>query len=319
MKTCKNCGASINDDARFCTNCGADTFAGADEERTAVLSEASAEPATDNTVSGGEYYQPEAAQTESAEQSGAYYQPAGSNAESDTSSAYTYAVPTDQVPVGKGKKSKGRIGAIILSVVIIIGVILFKIGVRVLDYVDFGDVASSLSTISEGYETSTAYINSSINLTIDSSKGGMDLFSAEEKEYYLGDSANSYETYLYDFDTNESIRVLMATGNLADSTVNMKKKVAELVEDIYEDDTACKISDVYERKIAGNTYTCVDVSETVNDPDYGTYYIEQSLCFIRSSTVFLEIVIDAYPEETGRHPQDLIDQYFVEMFNILLK
>lgn len=313
MKTCKNCGASINDDSRFCTNCGADTFEGVAEEQTAVLSEAVAQPATDSDVSGGEYYQPAAEQTEPAPQSGeVYYQPAESTADGDATSSYTYAVPTDQVPVGKGSKKGrlGRIGAIILSVIVIVGVILFKVGLKALDYIDIGDVASSLSSISEGYETSTSYINSSANFTIDSSKGGMKVLSSEEKRYYFGDDGDNYETFLYDETTGEYIYVMIAEGNISESAQKMDKFVLDIAEYIYEGETGYKIGDVYEREIAGNTYTCVDISQTATD-SYGTYYLEQTLCFVRSSNVFLEISITTYPEETGNHSQDLIDQYII--------
>lgn len=298
MKTCKNCGASINDDSRFCTQCGADTFDGVTEEQTAVLSEASAQPATDSDVSGGEYYQP-----------------AEGTADGDATSSYTYAVPTDQVPVGKGSKKGrlGRIGAIILSVIVIVGVILFKVGLKALDYIDIGDVASSLSSISDGYETASSYINSSVNFTIDSSKGGLEILSDEDKKYYFADSADSYETYLYDFDTDECIYVMIAEGSVSESTQKIKDFVKDFVEYVYEGETDCNIGDVYERDIAGNTYTCVDVTQTVNDPNYGTYYLEQTLCFVKSSNVFLEISVTAYPEETGRHTKDLIDQYIIPM------
>lgn len=316
MKTCKNCGASINDDSRFCTQCGADTFEGAAEEQTAVLSEPSAQPATDSGVSGGEYYQPAAAQAEPADQSGeVYYQPAESSTESSAASAYTYTVPTDQVPVGKGKKKGrfGRVGAIILSVIIVVGAILVKVGIRALDYIDLGDVASSLSSISEGYENEslTAYINASVNFTIDSTKGGMEILSDEAKYHYFGDNSDIYETYLYDFDTDEGIYVMMAEGTVAESATNLKSFAKEIAESIYEGESNVKFGDVYELEIAGNKYTCIDITQTVEDDYYGSYVTEQTLCFIKSTNVFLEISVTAFPEETGRNTKDLIDQYIV--------
>lgn len=310
MKTCKNCGASINDDSRFCTQCGADTFEQEAQEETAVIAEASAQPATDSNVNSGEYYQPEA-QAEAPAQSGeVYYQPVDGNAENSTASTYTYAVPTDQVPVGKGKKGKGRVWAIIAAVIVILGIVI-RVGLGALGI--FGEVADKLSSISEGFETSTSYVNSSIDLTIDTTKGGMKILSDYDQEYVFGIDPDDYETFIYDYDTDEYIYVMMAEGNLAEAAQNMKSFVADIAKSLYANQTNYEIGDVYERDIAGNTYTCVDISQTVNDPGYGTYYLEQTLCFIKSSTMFLEISITVYPEETGNHAQDIIDRYFVEM------
>lgn len=301
MKTCKNCGASINEDSRFCTQCGADTFADNAEEQTAVVTEASAEletdvpvsesPVSDSTVSSGEYYQPAADTT----------------AASAGASTYTYAVPTDQTPVGKGKKKTG-VWAIIAVVIVVLG-ILVRVGFGALGI--FGDVADKLSLISEGYETSTAYINSSINLKIDASKGGMTVLSDSEKRDYFGIDPSTYETFIYDMDTDEYIYVMIAAGSLAESAQNMKSFAKEIAEYVYEGESNYKIGDAYELEIAGNKFTCVDIVQTVeDDPYYGTYVSEQTLCFIKSTTTFLEISITTYPEETGNHAQDIINQYF---------
>lgn len=310
MKTCKNCGASINDDSRFCTSCGADTFEQAAEEQTVVNAEASAQPETDGSVSGGEYYQPEAEQTAAAQSGEVYYQPVDGTAESSTASAYTYTAPADQVPIGKGKKGKGRIGAIIAVVIVILGIVL-RIGIKALDYIDIGDVASNLSSISKGYETPDAYINSSVNLKIDASKGGMDVLTDTEKKDWFGINPDDYETFIYDSETDEYIYVMIAEGSLAESAQSMKSFAKEIAEYVYEGESNYKIGDAYELDIAGNTFTCIDVSQTVeDDPYYGTYYLEQTFCFLKSTTVFMEISITAYPEETGNHAKDIIDQYF---------
>lgn len=299
MKTCKNCGASINEDSRFCTQCGADTFESGVEE-TAAPVEASVEPETENTV---------IEQTDAPIQSGeVYYQPADGTTESSTASAYTYAVPTDQTPVGKGKKGSGRIWAIIAAVIVILGIVV-RVGLGALGI--FGDVAGKLATISKGYETPDAYINSSINLKIDASKGGMDVLNDSEKREYFGIDPDSYETFIYDYETDEYIYVMIAEGSLAESAQSMKSFAKEIAEYVYEDETNYTIGDAYELEIAGNKFTCVDVTQTVeDDPYYGTYYLEQTFCFIKSSTVFMEISITTYPEETGNHAQDIIEQYF---------
>ena len=309
MKTCKNCGASINEDSRFCTQCGADTFADNAEEQTAVFAEASAEPETDQPApaqSEGSYYQPENAETVSG---GEYYQPATDTAaNSGNASTYTYAVPTDQTPVGKGKKGKGRTWAIIGSVIVVL-IFVVRIGLGALGII--GGVASNISSISEGYETSTAYINSSINLKIDTTKGGMSVLSDSEKREYFNIDPSTYETFIYDMDTDEYIYVMLAEGSLAESATNMKKFAKEIAEYVYEGESNYEIGDTYELEISGKTFTCVDITQTVeNDPYYGTYVSEQTLCFIKSATMFLEISITTYPEETGNHAQDIINQYF---------
>lgn len=308
MKTCKNCGASINDDSRFCTQCGADTFADNAEEQTAVVAEASAQPETDQPApaqSEEGYYQPESNDTVSG---GEYYQPAADTATaSGSTSAYTYAVPADQTPVGKGKK-KRSVWAIVAAVIIVVG-ILVRVGLGALGL--FGEVASNISSISEGYETANAYINSSINLKIDASKGGMEVLSDTEKRDYFGIDPGSYETFIYDMDTDEYVYVMIAEGSLAESTQNMKKFAKEIAEYVYEGQSNYTIGEAYELEITGHTFTCVDVVQTVeDDPYYGTYVSEQTLCFIRNTTMFLEISITTYPEETGNHAQDIINQYF---------
>lgn len=308
MKTCKNCGASMNDDSRFCTSCGADTFEVGAEAQTEVLTEASVQPETDSTVSGGEYYQPAPEQTETTAQSGeVYYQPVGGTTESGTASTYTYTAPANQVPVGKGKKGKGRVWAIIASVIVILGIVI-RFGLGALGL--FGDVAGKLSSISEGYETSTSYINSSLNLKIDASKGGMEVLSDSEKRDVFGIDPDDYETFIYDFDTDEYIYVMIAEGSLAESAQNLKSFAKEIAEYIYEDESNYEVGEAYELDIAGNKFICVDISQTVEDPYYGTYYLEQTLCFIKSTTTFMEISITAYPEETGRDTRDLINMYF---------
>ena len=308
MKTCKNCGASVNEDSRFCTQCGADTFADGAEEQTTVLTEASAQPETDQ---GGEYYQPAAEQTAAPDQSGeVYYQPAEGSIDSSPASSYTYAVPVDQEPVGKGKKKKGGVWAVIAAVIVILGIVV-RVGLGALGI--FGDVADKLSTISEGYETPSAYINSSINLKIDTSKGGMEVLTDSEKKDYFGIDPDNYETFIYDYDTDEYLYVMIAEGSLAESAQNMKSFAKEIAEYVYEGQTNYTVGEAYEREIAGRTFTCVDVSQTVeDDPYYGTYYLEQTFCFIKSATVFLEISVTTYPEESGHHPQDIIDLYISE-------
>ena len=309
MKTCKNCGASINEDSRFCTQCGADTFESGAEEQTVVNAEASAQPETDHAAapaqSGEVYYQPEGENTVSG---GEYYQPATDTAAaSGSANTYTYAVPTDQTPVGKGKKKKS-VWAIIVAVIIVLGIVV-RVGLGALGI--FGEVADKISKISEGYETSTAYINSSMNLKIDASKGGLQVLTDSEKKDYFSLNADDYETFLYDFDTDECVYVMIAQGNLAESAQNIKSFVKEVAEYIYEGESNYKIGEIYERDIAGNTFTCVDITQTVeDDPYYGTYQLEQTLCFVKNTTMFLEISITAYPEETGRHTKDIIDMYF---------
>lgn len=319
MKTCKNCGASINEDSRFCTQCGADTFAETAQDQSEAFAEASAQPATDIPVDGEEYYRPEGGtpvsdgdyyqpENSAPVSGGDYYQPVGdTNAAPGSTSTYTYAVPTDQTPVGKGKK-KHSVWAIIVAVVIVLGVIV-RVGIGALGL--FGDVAGNLSTISEGYETSTAYINSSINLKIDASKGGMTVLSDSEKKDYFNINPDSYETFIYDMDTDEYIYVMIAEGSLAESAQSISKFAKEIAEYVYEGESNYTIGDTYELEIAGNKFTCVDVAQTVeDDPYYGTYHSEQTFCFIKNATTFLEISITTYPEETGNHAKDIIDQYF---------
>lgn len=287
----------MNEDSRFCTQCGADTFESGVEE-TAVLTEATAQPEAENTASE---------QTAAPAQSGeVYYQPAEGTAEGSTASSYTYAVPTDQVPVGKGKKGKGRVWAIIASVIVVLGIVV-RVGLGALGL--FGEVADKLSSISEGYETSTSYINSSLNLKIDASKGGMEVLSDSEQRDYFGIDPSSYDTFIYDYDTDEYIYVMIAEGSLSESAQSMKSFAKDIAEYVYEGQTNYEIGDTYELNIAGNKFTCIDITQTVEDDYYGTYYSEQTLCFIKSATTFLEISITAYPEETGRHTKDLIDMY----------
>ena len=304
MKTCKNCGASINDDSRFCTQCGADTFADGAQEEPAVVAEATAEPETDNAAAPTATEAPAEAEEESTVSAGEYYQPPTENA-SSTTSAYTYTVPVDQQPVGKGKK-KGRVWAIILSVIVVLGIVI-RFGLGALGII--GDVVSNSATLSKGMETSTAYINSSINLKIDATKGGMSVLTDAQKRDYFGIDPNDYETFLYDEQTDEYMYVMIAEGNLVEATTNMSKFVTEIAEYIYEGEENYKISDTYEREIAGNTFTCVDISQEVKDAYYGDYYLEQTLCFVKDATMFLEISITTYPEESGNHPQDIINTY----------
>lgn len=306
MKTCKNCGASINDDSRFCTQCGADTFADGAGEQTAVLTEASAQPATDSNVSGGECYQPATGQTAASDRSGeVYYQPAGGTTESGTVSSYTYAAPADQVPVGNAKKGKGRVWAIIAAVVVILGIVGFvALGL-------FGENDDKPSSISKGYETSTAYINSSIDLMIDTSKGDMELMSDEYKNYY-GVSEDDFETFICDMDTGDYIFIDIFEGTFYETSQDMKDFTKETMEYWYGEDESLVIGDVYEREIGGKTYTCADVSQTKSDYSNNVYAWDTATCFLREGSTFFEIEITVYPDESTNTIDSIISTYFSE-------
>ena len=139
----------------------------------------------------------------------------------------------------------------------------------------------------------------------------MDVLTDTEKKDWFGINPDDYETFIYDSETDEYIYVMIAEGSLAESAQSMKSFAKEIAEYVYEGESNYTIGDAYELDIAGNTFTCIDVSQTVeDDPYYGTYYLEQTFCFLKSTTVFMEISITAYPEETGNHAKDIIDQYF---------
>lgn len=299
MKTCKNCGTPNSDDAKFCLRCGGNTFEESIGEQTTVLNETPAQPVADSTVNSGEYYNP-ANQTVTTPNGDVYYQPSYGTAEGNMANPYAYTIPMDQTSAGKSKKGKGKVWAIIAAVVVVLGVI-----------IGFG--ASYQSPITEGYETPNVYINPSINLKIDANKGDMYILSDSEKKNYLGIESDEYETFLYDYDTDEFIYVVFAEGNLSEATQNLKSLVEEMGEILYEGETNYEVGSAYELEIAGNTFTCVDISQTVeNDPDYGTYNLVQTLCFVRHSTTFLEISVTVYPDETGHSTKDLIDMYISE-------
>ena len=305
MKTCKNCGASINDDSRFCTQCGADTFESGAVEETVVNVEASAQPETDNTeipAQGGEYYNPEGDNTVGG---GEYYQPATADA-SGSASSYTYTVPADQEPVGKGKK-KGRVWAIVLAVIIVLGFI-GRFGLKIADIVF--DVLDNKTSISDGSVSLSGYTNDSLNLNIDVSGSNFKIASEDELSSYFNVNPDDYETVIYNYSTGEILAVCIFKGSATEIAQSVEEFARAEAEYYYKNETNYKISDVYEREIAGKTYTCVDISQAVEDEEYGDYYTEETLCIIKDGSTFVEIQIVTYPEETGRNAQNIIDQYF---------
>lgn len=290
MKTCKNCGASINDDSRFCTNCGADTFESGAEEQTTVLTEASVQPETDTAAAP--------------EQSGeVYYQPVGETTES-TASTYTYTASADQRPIGNGKKKK-PVGLIIVIVVIILGIA----GAALSSSGLFG--GSKGDKISEGsVASSTEYVNDSLNLKIDLSGSNFETVSDRDMRSTFNLDPDLYETLIYDYTTGEMIVVFLFEGNADEVAQDIKEFTHDEAEYYYENQSNYTIGDVYEQNIGGKTYTCVDIGQNVENATYGDYYLEETLCVLRSGSTFIEIEIITYPEETGNDGQKLIDQFF---------
>lgn len=276
MKICKKCGALINDDARFCTRCGTDTTENA---------EPSAQPQT-------EYYEP-------ANNGDVYYQP-GNDSSNGNTDTYQSQPTVYQQPTPK----KGKFPVWIIAVIVVAAIsAVAAVGSANL----FGKTDGKVS-ISEGYDTETEYINTSLNLKIDSSKGPMEIMSDQYRDYY-GASESGIESFIADMESGENIYIRILEGSFYETNQDIKAFTKETIEYWYEEYPNAVISDVYEREIAGITYTCADVSETVSDYEYGDYYLETTICFLKDGSTFFEIDITTYPEETGNNTDSIIKTY----------
>lgn len=293
MKICKSCGALINDDARFCTRCGADNVADVENaSQTTVNAEPSAQPQTD--------YQTAASNDD------VYYQPSNDYS-NGTPNTYPYQQPTVyQQPTPKKKKFPAWI--IVFIVLVVIGGLAAVGSSALKGESDGGSSTGTNSKISAGYNTATEYINSSVNIKIDAAKGDFELMSDEYGEYY-GVSEDEFETYICDMDTGDYIYVEILEGNFYDANQDMKKFTEETMEYWYGDDEEIVIGEAYEREIAGKIYTCADVSRTKSDPANNIYAWDTTTCFLREGSTFFEIEITVYPNESSNTIDSIINTY----------
>lgn len=312
MKFCKDCGAPMNDDSRFCTRCGADNMTAAESDsQTTVNAEPSAQPRTDyqpNANSDNVYYQP------NANNDNVYYQP-----KNDFSNGAPNAYPYQQPPIYQQpapKKKKFPVWAIIIIVLVVLFVLggLFAVGGAYIltgRIIGSGEESETVYEIYSGYETYTEYINSSVNLRIDSSMGDLEIMSDEYREYY-DTSEGEFETFICDPITGDYIYVEILEGSYYESTQSMEDFVRETMEYWYGDDEDITIGDVYEREIAGVTYTCADVSKFVVNYDSEYYAWDTTTCFVRSGSTFFEIEITVYPYDSYETIDSMINTYFYE-------
>lgn len=305
MKICKNCGAQVNDDSRFCTKCGADTMAGGDDS---ALTEASAAPLTDE--------RPPAV---SADQSGVYYQPPtenGGKSEAEPTTPYSYGATSEYHYEGepvpqKPAKKRLPVWSIILIVIAAIGIVI-RIGLFVLDFVDVDTVIPS--AISDGEVSEGVYINNDLGIKADfSDPSKMALMNDEELKFYgFTDGDVEYEFVAYDKSTGETLSAYIVEGSVSEAMMSMDEFVSQTVEYAFDDDENCEISEIFEKEIAGKTFTCAKVSQTVQEEGYEPYYMEQTLCIIREGKSFFELLFTIYPEETGSEVDDMTATYFSE-------
>lgn len=299
MKICKSCGALINDDARFCTRCGADNMAEIDNASQPVVNpEPSAQPqanfqpaANDDDV----YYHPDndfSNPAANAYQPPVYQQPA-------------YAQPMYGQPAPK--KKKFPVWIIIVIAVVVFGGI-FAIGGLALIGASMDD-PNAITEISAGYETSTEYINTSVNLWIDTTKGNFEIMTDEYKEYYES-TDEDVETFIGDWDTGDYIFVAILEGSFYEASQDMDEFVEETMEYWYGDDEDIIIGDVYERVIAGKTFTCADVSQVGSSYDRW----DTTTCFIREGSTFFEIEITVYPDDSSNTIDSIINTYISQYY-----
>ena len=337
MKTCSKCGNQMNDDSRFCTQCGYDTM---QENQESVNPNPAPEYNTNvyqnNTQANGIYYQPGNNYTNNSTDSSGQYASGGANysAQYANSNAMPYngGIPTKEkkkMPVWK----KLLIAlAVIFGIVIISFIALFCLGLSVADddAVDsilngtFDPDSESASLFEPGYIDGDSYINESANLKMFPPDSSWIFMSAEETAedydaeidpetgrvhldiYYL-------EAEMVNEDNGSNILISIIEGDAASALMSVEstaKYIAESnAESCRRDGDTCTVSETYDMTVAGESYTCIDLV-SYNVDEYGTYSISQTFCYRKAGSDFIEIQLTTSPDYDTLTTADYLESCF---------
>lgn len=321
MKNCKNCGNQMGDDSRFCTKCGHDTSQ--DAPQNSFNSE---NRVADTQQSSGVYYQPGNNYTDNQNSN---YAPQYSN---------NNIPPYMNIPIPEKKKTPVWkviiiVFAVLFTISLISGIIMFIIGMSIIDDDDFnGFGLEDIVDFDEGEPftlgliTENSYINESAGFefafpseswTAASDKEiaatvGVGIDEDTGKAYQSMYGVNSYyDTIVTNNETGENIMILIMDGAVSYLSLDefVKQSAQGAIESLEELGYTCSVSDEYTIMIAGNEYTCIDLNSEINDGDMSISMI-QTLCFRKSGGSFIDIQFTLFPEENSMEALDYANGCF---------
>ncbi|MDE5995849.1 MAG: zinc ribbon domain-containing protein [Eubacterium sp.] len=277
MKNCKNCNAEINDDAKFCTSCGAeqDDVVTAESPVNETFSAAPAESVNSNVYfTLGTDPQP-----------AAFYNGAAS------------AVAGNAAPP---KKKNG------LKIVIAVIAILVVAGIA---FVAKGALSGG-SSIEPGHVDGNAYINSSVDLKINCPDGWKIVTGAELAESIGGTvdangrvaSDGGYYDCMLINDIGDNIIVMTIDGNIVDAAMSEDDFIKSLAASFASNG---KVGQPYKTTIGGNTYNCVDTSSVSEG-----VAVDQTIFVIKEGKQYFDVLITTFPEYSEETASKLIEANF---------
>ncbi len=327
MKICKLCGTKLEDDVRFCFNCGADTtHKGAVETVDSdSYKEADARQTRQtNTVPRQPSFQ---SNTIPPQQENVYYQPSDSN--SAQGGDAPYRLPYSAHVYTEKKKRKLPAWAIILIVLACLFV-LFIAGIIALGSFGFNQVmkenpnfltnikeyisdeASDGESITGGVVNGDTYTNDSVGLAIDVTGSRYRFLNSDEVKDVMEEQADYTEFIFFDETSQENIMGLIVEGSISDVIKDEKVLVREMAEYIFEDsDYPYEIGDAYTMTISGKEFSCIDISQTIDDDEIEVPFTTvMTLCIYKEGSSFYELQFTLYPEETGADAESIVKEYF---------